>query len=842
VAPLDVDFTGPSVAITTPLAEDNVINAAEQGDDLVVSGTSSVSAGEAVTVTFNGVDYDSAPVAGGTWSVTIPAADLAALVHDTDYAVTANVTDFEGIAAPEVSVTLRTDFVAPELSIDTPIAGDNVINIAEAGADLSLSGDASGAEDGQVVTVTTDFNGVEYTATVAGGAWSLTIPAADLAGLPGPLGAAGFTATVSDAAKNAATPADASVDVDFREPVIVIDPIAPGTTPETALNIADSTDPLVVTGTSDTQPLTVELRDGDGGLVASVAAVFAPGEDSWSASFDGLDGLAHAATFTVSALATTPAGNPGTLTGPSFVTDFEAPEFGAVTVTDNATGLALETGGFVNIAAADAGLTVAGSVTGAEGQTVTVRLVGGSGGPLEETGTVSGDGSFSVVFAGPVALEDSAAYEVLVDVADAAGNPAETASPATLTAALTAPEVSIDSHADTGLVVGSSTLGEGETVTLTVDGVAYTANTDAMGNWSLDLPRNPGRDFQNGLAYNTQYAVAANVADSAGNTGSAAADVLIYRAAGVTVLEAERDGTTAVYEVYQTEERATEQFRLLHDPEDVQFAPGSAVFRSDFFLTAAVPEVFPPDPGAEDNALRVTALRTSAPPQPISTPALTADFELQAGDQIIEMIAFIENTDDLGGNFQSLTGTAGADVLAVSALDSAVQGRGGDDAIDLSAGGVNTLFFAPTLAENGTDTVTGFALADAGPRPDAIGFLGLDPATLRGAGTDAQALASGAVGADTGFLVVTTTLADFTPAGWRDLLASLDGYAEGDVLYALASDGTDGELVRVTLGPDTAALSDAGIEALARFEGMDDLAGFGRDNLVGFDVAGLPEV
>lgn len=51
------------------------------------------------------------------------------------------------------------------ISINT-VSGDDVINAAEKGADLTLSGSTSGVEPGQTVSVT--LAGKTYTATVAG--------------------------------------------------------------------------------------------------------------------------------------------------------------------------------------------------------------------------------------------------------------------------------------------------------------------------------------------------------------------------------------------------------------------------------------------------------------------------------------------------------------------------------------------------------------------------------------------------------------------------------------------------------------------------------------------------
>lgn len=129
------------------------------------------------------------------------------------------------------------DTIPPVVAIDGPIAGDDVINAAEQDAALTVSG-TTDAEDGQEVTVT--VNGVEYTATAAGGAWSVEVPAADLAGL-GDGDTVAVTADVADAG-NPAAQASASVDTDFSAG-IAIDAIGD-------LNAASRLDDFEITGTS----------------------------------------------------------------------------------------------------------------------------------------------------------------------------------------------------------------------------------------------------------------------------------------------------------------------------------------------------------------------------------------------------------------------------------------------------------------------------------------------------------------------------------------------------------------------------------------------------------------
>ncbi|KAB0196227.1 Ig-like domain-containing protein, partial [Escherichia coli] len=77
--PVTVDLAGVAITINT-LSGDDVINAVEKGETLVVSGsTSGVEAGQTVTVTFGGKNYTTTVEANGSWTVNVPPADLAAL-------------------------------------------------------------------------------------------------------------------------------------------------------------------------------------------------------------------------------------------------------------------------------------------------------------------------------------------------------------------------------------------------------------------------------------------------------------------------------------------------------------------------------------------------------------------------------------------------------------------------------------------------------------------------------------------------------------------------------------------------------------------------------------------
>ncbi|MCV4690465.1 Ig-like domain-containing protein, partial [Escherichia coli] len=100
-------------------------------------------------------------------------ADMAAL-RDGDASAQASVSNVNGNNATTTHA-YSVDASAPTVAINT-IAGDDILNAAEAGAALTITG-SSTAEAGQTVTVT--LNGENYTGTVqTDGSWSISVPPA----------------------------------------------------------------------------------------------------------------------------------------------------------------------------------------------------------------------------------------------------------------------------------------------------------------------------------------------------------------------------------------------------------------------------------------------------------------------------------------------------------------------------------------------------------------------------------------------------------------------------------------------------------------------------------------
>jgi hypothetical protein len=501
---VDVDLAPVAITISS-VTDDNVLNAAEKGQDLMLSGTSSnVEAGQTVTIIFAGKTYTTTVDANGDWTWTVPAADLSGL-KDGDASVQVSVTNVNGNAASSAQA-FSVDTTAPTVTINT-ISGDNMLNAAEAAQDLTLSG-TSTAEAGQTVTVT--FNGNQYTAQVqADGSWTLDVPAADLAGITD--GSVAVTATVSDKAGNPAS-AGSSVLVDTTVPQITFNIVAG----DDIVNIAEHGQALIVsgkvTGAQAGDVITVTLNGKD-----YTAMLDASG--SWSVGVPAADvGALVNGDQTISATLTDKAGNSTTATH-EFDVSLTAPVVAINTLAADDVINATEKG---------QDLQVSGTSNQPEGTAITVTLNG-----INYTATTDASGNWSVtVPAANVSALGEASYNVTASVTDAAGNSASTGHSVLVDSAL--PQVTINPVATDDIInaaevaAGQTLSGKvsgaasGDTVTITLGGNTYTATVQDDLSWSVNVPSSVLTAIGNG-----DLTVSASVTNGHGNTGTGERDITI---------------------------------------------------------------------------------------------------------------------------------------------------------------------------------------------------------------------------------------------------------------------------------------------------------------------------
>ncbi|MDM5065428.1 retention module-containing protein, partial [Aeromonas salmonicida] len=206
-----VDSTAPSITVDAP---DNTNDTTP-----TITGTTDATPGSTVTLVVTDANGNQQTLTAtvqpnGTYST-----DVISPLPDGDYDVTASVTDpagNTGTATDDGSV----DVTAPTLAItlDANITDDDVINAAEAGQQIPVSGTVSGEfKAGDTVTLT--VNGKPFTGPVdADGRFTILVAGSDLAADTDRTIDASVTST--DAAGNSATATDSEgYGVDTTAPV-----------------------------------------------------------------------------------------------------------------------------------------------------------------------------------------------------------------------------------------------------------------------------------------------------------------------------------------------------------------------------------------------------------------------------------------------------------------------------------------------------------------------------------------------------------------------------------------------------------------------------------------------
>ncbi|EED0198078.1 Ig-like domain-containing protein, partial [Escherichia coli] len=496
-----VALGAPVLAINT-IAVDDIINAAEKGADLAITGTSNQPAGTQITVTLNGQNYTTTADASGNWSVTVPASRVSALGEAT-YTVTAAATDADGNSG-SASHNVQVNTALPGVTINV-VATDDIINAAEAGVEQTISGQVTGAAAGDTVTVT--LGGATYTATVqANLSWSVDVPASALQELGN--GELTISASVTNSVGNTGN-GTREITIDANLPGLRVDTVAG----DDVVNIIEHGQALVITGSSSGLAAGSNVTLTINGQTY-VAAVLADG--TWSVGVPAVDVSAWpAGSVTIAASGSTSAGNPVSVTHPVTV------DLSAVAVSINA----ITADDVINAAEKGAALTLSGSTSGVEaGQTVTVTFGGKT---YSATVAANGSWSTSVPAADMAALRDgdaSAQASAQASVSNVNGNSATTTHAYSVDAS--APTVTINTIAGDDIlnaaeagaaltITGSSTAEAGQTVTVTLNGTNYTGTVQTDGSWSVSVP---SADLSTLTASN--YTVNAAVSDKAGNPAS----------------------------------------------------------------------------------------------------------------------------------------------------------------------------------------------------------------------------------------------------------------------------------------------------------------------------------
>ena len=455
-------------------------------------------------------------VAGdGSWSVA-PNAPLTEGSHD----LSVTMTDAAGNESdPSATLSLVIDTTAPDAPAaptldsgsDSGTQSDNTTN------DTQPAITGSGATPGDIVTLyDTDSTTVLGTGTVAGdGTWSVT-PDAPLTEGSHDLS---VTMTETAAGNESAPSAVLSIVIDTTAPNAPSAPVLDTTSDsgDQGDNITNETQPEV-TGTGGAPGDTVTLYDTDGTTVLGTGTVAANG--TWSITPDAsLSEGSHDLSITM----TDPAGNesdPSTTL--SLEIDTTAPDAPAAPILDSASDSGIQGDDITNETQPE--VTGTG---GTPGDTVTLYDTDGT--TVLGTGTVAGDGSWSVI---PDAALSEGPHDLSFTMTDAAGNESDPSTVLSLeidTAAPDAPAApTLDSGSDSGTqgdnttndtqpaIIGSGAT-PGDAVTLyDTDGttVLGTAMVAVNGSWSV-TPNAPLTEGSHDLSV--------TMTDAAGNEGDPSA-------------------------------------------------------------------------------------------------------------------------------------------------------------------------------------------------------------------------------------------------------------------------------------------------------------------------------
>jgi hypothetical protein len=516
-----VDITAaPTITLSSSITADDVINAAEAGGTIAITGSvgGEANVGDTVTLIVNGVAYTGAVAAGKTFSINVAGADLAA---DADFSIQASVTSTDaagnvGTAGDSESYTVDVTAPAPTLTLTSSITADDILNAAEAGGTIAITGSVGGdAQVGDTVTLT--VNGNTYTGLVAAGnTFSINVGGADLAA------DADFTIDASVSSTDAAGNVGAAADSDTYTVDLTAVPtitLTSNITADDVLNAAEAGAMVAISGVvageanvGDTVTLTVNGNTYSGTVAAG---------KTFSINVAGAD-LAADADFTIDASvsSTDAAGNLGTASdSETYTVDVTAP-VPTLTLTSSITA-----DDIINAAEAGGTIAITGVAGGdaADGDTVTLTINGNA-----YTGSVSG-GAFSINVAGAdLAADADFTIQASVSSADAAGNTGSasdtesytvdvTSVPTiTLSSSVTADDVINAAEAGGTIAITGSVGGEanvGDTVTLTVNGNTFTGTVAAGKTFSINVA---GSD----LAADTTISASVSSTDAAGNLGT----------------------------------------------------------------------------------------------------------------------------------------------------------------------------------------------------------------------------------------------------------------------------------------------------------------------------------
>ncbi len=475
----------------------DVVNQVDYSDGVEITGNGDP--GATVTVTIGDKSHETLVTEDGHWEVVFTTDEVA----PGEYTEPVTVTISNGNGSATVTDTLVVDTVA-HVSFDAShVEGDGVVNREERADGVVLTGTV---EAGSTVVVTT--GGMDYTATVTGGTWTVTLPATNVAfgeyTLP-------VTVTATDAVGNTATVTD-TIRIDTETTIVMATGFIGG---DGVISAAEQAAGVTVTGFAEAGASVVVT------LGTAHTTVTAGADGAWTAGFTPAQIPTGTYNATVTAVSTDAAGNHATATGTVHVDT----EMTLTVDTAHAAG-----NGVINAAEAAAGVALTG--TSEPGATVTVSMNGHT-----HTATATAQGTWSVTFTSSEIPPGTYSAPVSVSAVDAVGNSqsltatmqVDTEASVAFSTTPVATDGIINAVEAANGVLLTGTTQPGSTVIITMGGVSLPATVNAGGQWSVTMPSSA---MQSGEYMAT---VTANATDPQGNTASATMTVQVDTQTGVAL-------------------------------------------------------------------------------------------------------------------------------------------------------------------------------------------------------------------------------------------------------------------------------------------------------------------
>ncbi|MFY0601716.1 MAG: DUF1573 domain-containing protein, partial [Cyclobacteriaceae bacterium] len=289
-----------TITIGSPVTADELRVNADESEAFVISGsTTDVETGQSVSISFtDGLTtiLASAVVSSGNW--TSVGTDISSFPEGT-LNVSVSVVDIAGNTSSSAAVLTLDKTVS--ISIDDPLEGDNVFNSTEI-ADVVISGQTIGVEDGQLVTVlASDGLGgiVGASPAVTSNTWFTTLNLTTLSE-----GGADIEVDVEDIFGNMAS-SEKTVEIDKSASLTIDLPIED----DNRVSLAESSTVVITgrtAGVESGQVVSLVLSDGSNNVNASATV----SGSSWASSDIDISGLDEG-NISVSASVTDVSLNPG---------------------------------------------------------------------------------------------------------------------------------------------------------------------------------------------------------------------------------------------------------------------------------------------------------------------------------------------------------------------------------------------------------------------------------------------------------------------------------------------------------------------------------------------------